>query len=548
MEGKPLPVALKVIGNDDGAMYAAHQKIYPREVGGRFQRLRKAAVFWLLGMYYLFPWINWDERQIVLFDLPARKFYILGLVFWPQDFFYLSALLIVAALSLFFFTALAGRLWCGFACPQTVWTEVFLWMERWVEGDRNAQMRLDKGPWNARKLRLKAFKQFLWITFALWTGFTFVGFFTPIRELGHSLISGQLGGWELFWFLFYSLATYGNAGLLREQVCKYMCPYARFQSAMIDKDTLVITYDDVRGEPRGARKRAVRSVEERRRAEARDRGPGTGDPGNAPEAPGADEPSRAGETGISALMRMAADAEVRGPALAGPGSRVPGPEQDSSASNHKAVETAQPSPTTLGDCIDCKACVLVCPTGIDIRDGLQYECIGCAACIDACDEVMDKMGYPRGLVRYSTEHAVHGEPTKVIRKRTVFYALLLTAIVSALLYSLATRVPLLVDVIRDRGELYRENSDGWIENSYQLKIMNKSEQPRRFVVEVLDPPGLSIVGVTEVEIAGGVINNLALTLQAEPGAFKGMKPLRLRVTAADDPKVERIETSRFFAP
>ena len=267
MEGKPLPVALKVVSHDDGAMYAAHQKIYPREVNGRFQRLRKAAVFWLLGMYYLFPWINWDDRQIVLFDLPARKFYIFGLVFWPQDFFYLSALLIVAALSLFFFTALAGRLWCGFACPQTVWTEVFLWMERWVEGDRNAQMRLDKGPWNARKLRLKATKQFLWITFALWTGFTFVGFFTPIRELGHSLISWQLGGWELFWFLFYSLATYGNAGLLREQVCKYMCPYARFQSAMIDKDTLVITYDDVRGEPRGARKRSVKSVAERRTAE-----------------------------------------------------------------------------------------------------------------------------------------------------------------------------------------------------------------------------------------------------------------------------------------
>ncbi|MCB1612246.1 MAG: cytochrome c oxidase accessory protein CcoG, partial [Xanthomonadales bacterium] len=201
-----------------------------------------------------------------------------------------------------------------------------------------------------------------------------------------------------------------------------------------------------------------------------------------------------------------------------------------------------------GDCIDCKACVLVCPTGIDIRDGLQYECIGCAACIDACDEVMDKMEYPRGLVRYSTEHAVHGQPTKIIRKRTVFYALLLTAIVSTLLYSLATRVPLIVDVIRDRGELYRENSDGWIENSYQLKIMNKSETPRRFVIEVLDPPGLSIVGNTEVEIAGGAINNLALTLQAEPGAFKGMKPLRLRVVAADDGKVERIETSRFFAP
>lgn len=541
MEGKPLPVALKVISNDDGAMYAAHQKVYPREVGGRFQRLRKAAVFWLLGMYYLFPWINWDGRQIVLFDLPARKFYILGLVFWPQDFFYLSALLIVAALSLFFFTALAGRLWCGFACPQTVWTEVFLWMERWVEGERNARMRLDKGPWNARKLRLKALKQFLWITFALWTGFTFVGFFTPIRELGASLISFQLGGWELFWFLFYSLATYGNAGLLREQVCKYMCPYARFQSAMIDNDTLIITYDDIRGEPRGARKRSVKSVAERRREEARDPGPGSRDPGEAGEASDLDERSGAGETGISALMRMVTDAEVRGPASPGPGSPVPGPDRATGAS-------IEPTVSNLGDCIDCKACVLVCPTGIDIRDGLQYECIACAACIDACDEVMDKVGYPRGLVRYSTEHAVHGKPTKIIRKRTIFYALLLTSIISALLYSLATRIPLIVDVIRDRGELYRENADGWIENSYQLKIMNKSENPRTFVVELLEPVGLSIVGATEVEIAGGAINNLALTLQAEPGAFKGMKPLRLRVTAADDPKVERIEASRFFAP
>ena len=534
MEGKPLPVALKVISNDDGAMYAAHQKVYPREVGGRFQRLRKAAVFWLLGMYYLFPWINWDDRQIVLFDLPARKFYILGLVFWPQDFFYLSALLIVAALSLFFFTALAGRLWCGFACPQTVWTEVFLWMERWVEGERNARMRLDKGPWTARKLRLKALKQFLWITFALWTGFTFVGFFTPIRELGASLISFQLGGWELFWFLFYSLATYGNAGLLREQVCKYMCPYARFQSAMIDNDTLIITYDEVRGEPRGARKRSVKSAVERRREEARDPGPGTGDPGEAGEASDLDERSGGGEAGISALMRMVTDAEVRGPASPGP--------------DRATGESIQPPASTLGDCIDCKACVLVCPTGIDIRDGLQYECIGCAACIDACDEVMDKVGYPRGLVRYSTEHAVHGKPTKIIRKRTIFYALLLTAIVSTLLYSLATRIPLIVDVIRDRGELYRENADGWIENSYQLKIMNKSENPRKFVIELLEPAGLSIVGATEVEIAGGAINNLALTLQAEPGVFKGMKPLRLRVTAADDPKVERIEASRFFAP
>ena len=532
MQGKPLPVALKVIGDDDGGMYAAHKKVYPREVGGRFQRLRTAAVFWLLGMYYVFPWINWDGRQMVLFDLPARKFYILGLVFWPQDFFYLAALLIVAALSLFFFTALAGRLWCGFACPQTVWTEVFLWMERWVEGDRNAQMRLDKGPWTARKIRLKATKQFLWVTFALWTGFTFVGFFTPIRELGGQLLSFSLGGWEWFWFLFYSLATYGNAGLLREQVCKYMCPYARFQSAMIDNDTLIITYDEARGEPRGARKRAVKGVAERRGLEqsglgTRDSGPGSA--GNAQHA------ASSGSSSLSGLIDQATSLVTESE------SRVPSPES-------RTKEVIQPPASSLGDCIDCKACVLVCPTGIDIRDGLQYECIGCAACIDACDEVMDKVGYPRGLVRYSTDHAMHGKPTKVIRKRTVFYAFVLLSIISALAYSLATRIPLIVDVIRDRGELYRESAAGMIENSYQLKVMNKSEHPRSFRVTLLQPAGVRIVGVTEVEVAAGTIRNVPMTLEAEPGALKGMVPVRLQIVAVDDPKVERYEDTRFFAP
>ncbi|HWS26612.1 MAG TPA: 4Fe-4S dicluster domain-containing protein [Xanthomonadales bacterium] len=554
MEGKPLPVALKVIGgDDDGAMYAAHKKIYPREIGGRFQRLRVAAVFWLLGMYYLFPWINWDGRQMVLFDLPARKFYILGLVFWPQDFFFLAALLIVAALSLFFFTAVAGRLWCGFACPQTVWTEVFLWMENWVEGDRNARMRLDKAPMSARKFRLKATKQFLWVTFSLWTGFTFVGFFTPIRQFGPSLMNFDVGGWELFWFLFYSLATYGNAGFLREQVCKYMCPYARFQSAMIDKDTLIITYDEARGEPRGARKRAVKGVAERRAVEGG--GIGNGESGIGNRGAGSGESgSGNGESGSGARVPANPSlASVLPSALSGlveEAARIAGstdsrfPIPDSRSSN----VGAQPATATLGDCIDCKACVLVCPTGIDIRDGLQYECIACAACIDACDEVMDKVGYPRGLVRYSTEHALEGKQTKLIRKRTIFYALLLTGIISALIYSVATRIPLIVDVIRDRGELYRQTSEGAIENSYQVKIMNKTEAPRHFVVSLIEPEGLRIVGQTEVEVPGGSIKNLALTLEAEPGAIKGMVPMKLRVVAADDPLIERIETNRFFAP
>jgi len=284
------------------ALYESAKKIYPREIKGRFASLSKIATNSLLGLFYLMPWLIWDDRQAFLFDLPARKFYLLGLTLWPQDFPYLALLLMIAALSLFFFTALAGRLWCGFACPQTVWTEAFIWMEQITEGTRSQRIKLDKAPWNWNKLRRKGSKQILWITFSLWTGFTFVGYFMPVRQLGVDIITLSVGGWTLFWGVFYGFATYGNAGYMREQVCKYMCPYARFQSAMFDKDTLIISYDTDRGEPRGGRKRSV-------------------------------------------------DRKKEG----------------------------------LGDCIDCNLCVQVCPTGIDIRDGLQYECIACAACIDACE-------------------------------------------------------------------------------------------------------------------------------------------------------------------
>ena len=306
--------------------YKKREKIQPRKVTGIFANLRIASVLTLLGLYYVFPWIQWNGHQAVLLDLPQRKFHYFGITFWPQDFFYLAILLIIAALALFFFTTLAGRLWCGFACPQTVWTEVFLWIEEFVEGNRNKRLKLDKAPMDARKFRIRATKHIIWIALSLWTGFTFVGYFTPIITLSSSVASLSLGGWEWFWILFYGFATYGNAGWMREQVCTYMCPYARFQSAMFDKDTLVISYDEKRGEPRGARKR-----------------------------------------------------------------------------------TADLKDNNLGSCVDCTMCVQVCPTGIDIRDGLQYQCIGCAACIDICDDVMDKMGYEKGLIRYTTENTLDGK-------------------------------------------------------------------------------------------------------------------------------------------
>ena len=251
---KVIPI-VPATGDDEEkvvSLYAAQKKVYPRSVNGLYARWRWAMVFATQLFFYLVPWLEWGQRQALLFDIASRRFYIFGLVLYPQDFIYLTGLLVVSALSLFLFTAVAGRLWCGYTCPQTVYSEIFMWVERKIEGDRAVRMRLDKAPQSLEKLVKKAFKHVVWISIALWTGFTFVGYFTPIRDLGMSFLQTQMGTWEVFWVLFYGFATYGNAGFLREQVCKYMCPYARFQSAMFDRDTLTVTYDADRGDPRGA--------------------------------------------------------------------------------------------------------------------------------------------------------------------------------------------------------------------------------------------------------------------------------------------------------
>jgi cytochrome c oxidase accessory protein FixG len=448
------------------SLYESAKKIYPREIKGRFERLSKLATNVLLGLFYVIPWLMWDERQAILFDLPARKFYLLELTLWPQDFIYLAWLLMMAAFSLFFFTALAGRLWCGFACPQTVWTEAFIWMEQWTEGTRSQRMKLDKAPWSWNKLRRKGSKQFLWITFSMWTGFTFVGYFMPIRQLGVDILDLNVAGWTLFWGLFYGFATYGNAGYMREQVCKYMCPYARFQSAMFDKDTLVISYDESRGEPRGGRKRSV-------------------------------------------------DRKQEG----------------------------------LGDCIDCRLCVQVCPTGIDIRDGLQIECIACAACIDACDSIMDKMEYPRGLVRYTTEHSMQGEKTHVMRPRMFVYAGLLTALMVALITSMATRTPIILDVLRDRNTLYRELPGDVIENTYTIKVINQSNAQRSFRLSVDGVAGLTLDGVADqIVVAGGDVLSLPVRARTARNNAYGIMNITFSISAVDDESVSVTEDSRFLAP
>ncbi len=449
------------------SLYAKRQKIYPREVHGKFATLRIIAVFALLGLFYILPWIQWDGRQAVLLDLPARKFYIFGLTLWPQDFVYLTFLLIMAALTLFFFTTLAGRLWCGYACPQTVWTEVFMWIEHWIEGDRQQQIKLDKSPMSARKFRIKATKHAAWILFAAFTGFTFVAYFTPARDLAHRLFTFQLGHWEAFWIFFYGLATYGNAGWLREQVCLHMCPYARFQSAMFDKDTLVVAYDEKRGEPRGPRKRNV-------------------------------------------------DYKAEG----------------------------------LGDCINCTMCVQVCPTGIDIRDGLQYQCIGCSACIDICDQVMEKMGYPKGLIRYTTQNTVEGKPTHILRPRVIIYGLILLVFASALAYSLATRVPLQLDVIRDRNTLFRETNEGLIENVYTLKLVNMDEKAHEFKLTISGIDGLQMkMEQDKIIVEGGDVVDLPVRLQADEDALKDRSTkVYFTLKAVDDPNLEVSEEARFVGP
>ena len=449
------------------SLYAKAEKIYPRQVHGLFARLRVLGVLGLLGIYYILPWLRWDGQQALLLDLPARKFHIFFVTLWPQDFFYLAMLLIIAGLTLFFVTALAGRVWCGYACPQTVWTEAFLWIERKVEGGRMKQQKLDALPLNARKFRIKASKHFLWIAFSAWTGFTFVGYFTPIIELGQRLLTFHLGSWETFWVIFYGFATYGNAGFMREQVCKYMCPYARFQSAMFDKDTLVVSYIPVRGEPRGSRKRS-------------------------------DDPVEKG----------------------------------------------------LGDCIDCTLCVQVCPTGIDIRDGLQYECIACSACIDACDDVMDKMGYEKGLIKYTTEQSMKGGKTHILRPRIIIYAVILLAIFAAFAWSFSQRISLGLDVIRDRNTLYRETGDGLIENVYILKVLNMDSSGHEYDLRVSGIPGLSLhKDMAVIRVDPGSVLELPVRLRADEADLDARSSnVVFELVATDDDALVAREDARFLGP
>lgn len=440
--------------------------IYVRAVKGLHQRLRRNMGFIFLALFALLPFIQYQGHQAILLDIMEQKFHIFGMTLWPQDFTIMAWIFVIGAYALFFVTTFYGRVWCGYLCPQTVWTFIFIWFEEKIQGNRNQRMKLDKEPWHRDKIIKKALTHLCWLAFSLLTALVFVGYFTPILPLFHDFFTGAASSAAVICVLVFMGCTYGNAGWMREIMCTHMCPYSRFQSAMFDKDTFTVSYDAARGENRGPR------------------------------------------------GRKDTDYRAKG----------------------------------LGDCIDCQLCVHVCPTGIDIRNGLQYECINCGACIDACDDTMEKMGYAKGLISYTTEHRLEGKKTKVIRPKLLGYFAVLLVVTSAFAWTLYSRMPVEMDVIRDRGSLFRETDEGMIENTYTLKIINKSQQAQRYLLRVNSPVELQWIGQTEVNIAAGETAAVPISLAVDPSSLKGNNDIEFSIENAADRSITLSQGNTFFAP
>ncbi|WP_447928052.1 cytochrome c oxidase accessory protein CcoG [Vreelandella sp. EE27] len=437
------------------APQSQHGRLYVRESKGFFQALRRGLNTLLMLGFFLLPWLEVQGRPAIWLDIPGREFHLFSTTFYPQEFILLALLFIAAAFGLFFITALAGRVWCGYTCPQSVWTFAFMWVEHRLEGSRHRRIRRDRTRPKGHLAR-KAVKHALWAAMALVTAVTVVGYFTPVQALVAELATLQTQGWALFWVGFFGFFTYLNAGWLREQVCLHMCPYARFQSVMFDRDTLTVAYDARRGEPRGRK-----------------------------------------------------------------------------ASN---------APGTGGDCIDCSLCVQVCPTGIDIREGLQYACIQCAACVDACDTVMDRLEKPRGLIRYTTQNRLEGRPSSRYRLRYLGYLAALTVALAALAFALGQRVPVSFEAERPRASLYTTTAGGDIQNVYRLTVRNRDRQAHTYRLSVegvadaqLDtqslrvPAGASRTQVVNVSAPGAGLTPsqpLAFILEAEHAPIRAERQTR----------------------
>ncbi|MDX1266967.1 MAG: cytochrome c oxidase accessory protein CcoG [Oceanisphaera sp.] len=436
--------------------------VYVRAQSGRWQRLRRLIGWGLMLLFLVGPWLRWNGQQALLLDLEQQRFHLFGITIWPQDLTLLALFLMVAAFGLFFITAFLGRVWCGYLCPQTVWTFWFIWIEEKLEGSANKRRQLNKAPWSLNKLARKGGKHLLWWLASLLSGFTFIAYFIPAAELGAGLLQWSAGVLPTFWVAFFALCTYLNAGWMRAIMCTHMCPYSRFQSAMFDRDTYSIAYDATRGERRGPRSR---------------------------------------KADVASLK--------------------------------------------LGDCIDCKLCVQVCPTGIDIRDGLQYECINCGACADACDQTMNQMGYATGLIRYASESQLAGGKTRLWRPKLIGYGIMLLLMLATLVYAAATRVPMALDVQRDRNQLFRETSEGWVENTYTLKLSNRTQQPQQYHVRVEGLDHALWRGADEVWVPAGEIVNLPISLAIDPYLLPGsIHPLRF---VAGNQEAEVGADSQFFS-
>ena len=445
------------------SLYAAREPIFPRRVSGFFRRFKWWIMIVTLGIYYLTPWIRWDRGpslpdQAVLIDLASRRFYFLWIEIWPHEFYFVAGLLIMAGLGLFLFTSALGRVWCGYTCPQTVWTDLFIMVERWIEGDRNARVRLHKAKWEAHKARLRLTKWAVWLLIAVATGGAWVFYFTDAPTLARNLVTGTAHPAAYITIAILTATTFVFGGFMREQVCIYMCPWPRIQAAMMDPDTITVAYREWRGEPRGKG-----NVRRRNKAEA---------------------------------LSAEADAQATEPSVA----RYPGtPYPDKTlqvSGNIPATEDAGP-----GDCIDCMACVNVCPMGIDIRNGQQMECITCALCIDACDDVMAKIGKPRGLIDYialsdETAERAGAQPKPlwkhILRPRTILYTAIWSLIGAGLVYALFIRSDIELTVSPVRNPTFVTLSDGAIRNIYDVRLRNKAGEDRAFTISLTSDAVLGV--------------------------------------------------------
>lgn len=430
--------------------YKSRVPIYPKMVQGTYRRIKWIVMAVTLGIYYLAPWIRWDRgpaapNQAILVDLAHERFYFFFIEIWPQEVYYITGLLIMASVSLFLVTSLFGRLWCGYACPQTVWTDLFISVENLIEGDRSARIRLANAPWSAGKIAKRVSKHAIWLLIAVATGGAWIFYFTDAPTLAHQLLTGSASIVVYAGVGAFTFTTYALGGLMREQVCTYMCPWPRIQGAMTDREALSVTYRADRGEPRGPHKK-----------------------GQSWEGRGA--------------------------------------------------------------CIDCRQCVAACPMGIDIRDGLQLECINCGLCIDACDDVMVKVGLPTRLIAYDNEANVSrrmkGEPARFrfVRPRTVLYAVVLAIVAGVMIFSFAHRRTIDLDVLRDRNPNFVTLSSGAVRNGYTLKLMNRFDRPRAFVLDLagIKPQAVNVVGMGDVhlpvtlDVEADKVRTLRVLLTVEP--------------------------------